>query len=110
MVIQGIGNVGYWAAHFFEKAGVKIIGIVEYNSSIYNSNGLQVDDATNYFREHKSFKDYPKAEEVKLETDYMEIMYKECDILIPAAIENTLTKYFTLSHLDSMLTKLKLNY
>lgn len=110
MIIQGIGNVGYWAAHFFEKAGAKIIGMVEYNSSIYDPDGIQVDDATKYFRDHKSFKDYPKAKEVKLDSENMEIMYKECDVLIPAAIENSITKYFTLSHLDSMLTKSKPNY
>lgn len=91
VIIQGLGNVGFWAAKFCETAGAKIIGIVEYNSSIYNPDGFNVDDAFNYFRANKSFKDYPKAKEV-LTDNYMEIMYKECDILIPAAIENSLTK------------------
>lgn len=93
VIIQGIGNVGYWAAHFCESEGVKVIGLVEYNSSIYNPDGLLVDDATDYFRKNKSFKDYPKATEVKVGDDRMDIMYKECDVLIPAAIENSITKY-----------------
>ena len=92
VVIQGLGNVGYWAAKFFETAGAKIVGIVEYNSSIYNPEGFNVDDAFNYFRSNKSFKDYPKAKEVHM-PDFMEVMYKECDILIPAAIENSITKF-----------------
>jgi len=92
MIIQGLGNVGYWAAKFCEEGGAKIIGLVEYNSAIYNPEGLSVEEASTYFRTNKSFKDYPKAKEVKLSNDYMEIMYKECDILIPAAIENTITK------------------
>lgn len=92
IIVQGLGNVGYWAAKFCEEAGAKLIGIVEYNSAVYNPEGFSVDDAFNYFRTNKSFKDYPKAKEVRLEKDYMEIMYKECDILIPAAIENSITK------------------
>lgn len=93
VIIQGLGNVGYWAAKFFESGGAKMIGIVEYNSAIYNPEGLNVDKAFGYFRSKKSFKDYPDAKEVKGTDDFMDIMYKECDILIPAAIENTLTKY-----------------
>ena len=92
VIVQGIGNVGYWAARFCEEGGAKVIGLVEYNSSIYNPDGLHIDDAFKHFREHKSFKDFPKATEVKLDDDRMEIMYKECDILIPAAIENSVTK------------------
>lgn len=92
VIVQGIGNVGYWAARFCEESGAKVIGLVEYNSSIYNPDGFHIDDAFQHFRTNKSFKDYPKATEIKLEADRMEIMYKECDILIPAAIENSITK------------------
>jgi glutamate dehydrogenase (NAD(P)+) len=101
VVIQGLGNVGYWAAKFFEAEGAKIIGIVEYNSSIYNPGGFNVDDASNYFRTNKSFKDYPKAKEIFID-NYMEPMYKECDILIPAAIENSITKF----NVEKIKTKL----
>ena len=92
VIIQGIGNVGYWAAKFCEEGGAKIIGLVEYNSAIFNREGINVEDASVYFRTHKSFKDYPKAKEVKMDKDAMDVMYKPCDILIPAAIENTITK------------------
>lgn len=37
--IQGFGNVGSWSAHFFEKAGAKIVGIGERDCAIYNPNG-----------------------------------------------------------------------
>lgn len=92
IIVQGLGNVGYWATKYCEEGGAKIIGIVEWNSAIYNPDGIVVDEAFNYFRTNKSFKDYPKAKEIKGATDYMDIMYKECDILIPAAIENSITK------------------
>ena len=92
VVIQGLGNVGYWTAKFCQDGGAKIIAIVEYNSSISNPDGLDVEEASKYFRANKSFKDYPKAKVVYLDDKIMDAMYLECDILIPAAIENTLTK------------------
>jgi glutamate dehydrogenase (NAD(P)+) len=39
VVIQGFGNVGYWAAHFFHESGAKIVGIGEYNGAIHNPQG-----------------------------------------------------------------------
>ncbi|MEI8332154.1 MAG: hypothetical protein WCF90_11000 [Methanomicrobiales archaeon] len=93
VIIQGLGNVGYWAARFFEEGGAKVIGIIEYNSSIYNPEGFHVDEAFNYFRANKSFKDFPKAKEVKMDKEIEQVMYHECDILIPAAMEGTINKY-----------------
>lgn len=48
-VVQGFGNVGYWASKFFHKDGGRITGIVEYNSAIYNPDGFDPDDAKKYF-------------------------------------------------------------
>ena len=76
MIVQGIGNVGYWAARFCEASGAKVIGLVEYNSSMYNPDGFHIDDAFQNFRTNKSFKDYPKATVIKLDDDRKETMYK----------------------------------
>lgn len=93
MIIQGLGNVGYWAAKFFFDAEAKVIGIVEYNSAIYDAKGLDPADASKYFRDNGSLAGYPKAAEVyKDAATGEEVMYKECDILIPAAKENVITK------------------
>jgi glutamate dehydrogenase (NAD(P)+) len=43
VIVQGFGAVGYWAAKFLQKDSAKIVGIVEYNSAIYNPNGIDVD-------------------------------------------------------------------
>jgi glutamate dehydrogenase (NAD(P)+) len=43
--IQGFGNVGYWAAKFLEKDGGKVTTIIEFNSGIHNSNGIDVEHA-----------------------------------------------------------------
>ena len=40
IIIQGFGNVGYWAAKFFSQAGAIIVGVAEYDGSIYNVNGI----------------------------------------------------------------------
>jgi glutamate dehydrogenase (NAD(P)+) len=39
IVIQGFGNVGYWSARFFERAGAKIVGIVEREGAVVNPDG-----------------------------------------------------------------------
>src|SRR5919107_6189469 len=44
VVVQGLGNVGYHAAKFFQNAGAKIIGLAEFEGSIWNDNGLDVDE------------------------------------------------------------------
>ena len=43
MVVQGLGNVGYHAAKFFQDAGAKIVGLAEYEGAIYNEEGFDVD-------------------------------------------------------------------
>jgi len=49
VIIQGFGNVGQWASHFFSKDGAKVLGIIEYNSGIYDSNGLDIQDVKRYW-------------------------------------------------------------
>src|SRR6476646_9773700 len=43
VAVQGLGNVGYHSAVFFQKAGAKIVCLAEYEGAIYNENGLDVD-------------------------------------------------------------------
>jgi glutamate dehydrogenase (NAD(P)+) len=88
IILQGFGNVGYWAAKFFVTEGVKIIGVVEYNSSIYNEDGFDIDELKAYHIEHKTLAGYPHAQETYTEeSEIKELMHRKCDILIPAALE-----------------------
>jgi glutamate dehydrogenase (NAD(P)+) len=48
-VMQGFGNVGYWAAKFFNGDGAKITTIIEYNSAIHNPEGFNPDDVKKWF-------------------------------------------------------------
>jgi len=92
IIIQGLGNVGYWAAKFVWEAKAKIIGIIEYNSCIYHPDGINVEDASKHFKAVGSFKGFTGAKEVFEGKDSTEVMCRECDILIPAATEKVITK------------------
>lgn len=89
IVVQGFGNVGYHAALFLHENGAKIVGIVEYNGAVYNKDGVDVKNAHKIFREKGSLQEvagnfYPGNPSQGLEW--------ECDILIPAALENQITE------------------
>jgi glutamate dehydrogenase (NAD(P)+) len=87
IVVQGLGNVGYHAAHFFQKAGAKIIGLIEYDGAIYNTDGLDVEAVMEHRKVYGSFLHFPGAKAFEKNTDGLEM---ECDILIPAALENVI--------------------
>lgn len=84
--------MGYWTAKYFAQEGAKIIGIVEHHSAIYNSQGFQVDDVKLFFMRNGTLFGYPKSEEED-SIDPMQMMEYPCDILIPAAIEKSITKH-----------------
>ena len=42
-IIQGYGNVGYWLAHYLVSEGAKMIGVVEWDGSLYNEKGIDPD-------------------------------------------------------------------
>jgi glutamate dehydrogenase (NAD(P)+) len=62
-IIQGFGNVGYWAAKFITQNGGLVVGVAEFNGSIYNSKGFNPDDLLEYKKHHKgSLINYPLIE------------------------------------------------
>jgi len=91
-IVQGFGNVGFYASKFFSQDGGKIVGIVEHNSAIYNSKGFDIADVKEYHRTHGTLHGYPKSEseEINDPTSYME---KPCDILVPCAIEKSVNMH-----------------
>ncbi|KAL4427365.1 hypothetical protein ABPG74_002336 [Tetrahymena malaccensis] len=88
-IIQGFGNVGYWAAKFITEYGGIVTGIAEWDGSIYNSKGIDIEDLYQYKLNKKGIKGYPRAEEA---FDNEDAIYKECDVFIPAAFEQTVNK------------------
>jgi glutamate dehydrogenase (NAD(P)+) len=85
VVVQGLGNVGYHSAKFFSEAGAKVIGIAEYEGSIFNPKGIDVDKLMSHRKETGTILDFPGAKNLKNRSDALEL---ECDVLIPAALEN----------------------
>ena len=67
---------------------IKVIGISDSGGWIYNEDGLDIDAISELKADKKSVTDYKwKAEKL----DLKEVLYKKCDILIPAALENQIT-------------------
>ncbi len=87
VAIQGCGNVGGIAAKYFEKAGAKVIAISDYRGGIYNPLGLNISSAVD-FQKKLIFPEYKDGERITNE----ELLELECDILVPAALENQITE------------------
>jgi len=85
VAIQGFGNVGYWAAHFFREAGAKIVAIGEYPYSVLDPDGIDIEDLHQYRAKNGgSLEGYHKGKIVPGSQASLEV---PCDILIPAALE-----------------------
>lgn len=89
--IQGFGNVGYWAAKFLVKDGGKITNIIEWDSAISKADGIDIEDAKAYLREHGTFLGYTGADVVEKENP-LSLMTNEVDYLVPAATEKSIHK------------------
>jgi len=87
VVVQGLGNVGYHTGKFFQDAGSKVIGLAEYEGAIYSEEGLDIDDVFNNRRKTGTILNFPGAKNFAKNTDALEM---DCDILIPAALENVI--------------------
>jgi glutamate dehydrogenase (NAD(P)+) len=87
VVVQGLGNVGYHSALFFQRAGAKVIAFAEYEGAIYNNDGLDVDAVFQHRKSTGSILNFPGATNFEKSGDALEM---ECDILIPAALENVI--------------------
>ncbi|MEP7165886.1 MAG: Glu/Leu/Phe/Val dehydrogenase [Ferruginibacter sp.] len=87
IVVQGIGNVGYHSAKFFRENGAKVICISEHDGAVYNENGLHEEELIQHRNKTGSILNAPGTTTLAHTTDALEL---ECDILIPAALENVI--------------------
>jgi glutamate dehydrogenase (NAD(P)+) len=87
IVVQGLGNVGYHSAKFFQEAGAIIVGLAEYEGSIGNPNGLDVDAVVAHRKATGSILNFSGATNLATNIAALEL---DCDILIPAALENVI--------------------
>lgn len=87
IIVQGLGNVGYHAAKFFQEAGAKIVALAEYEGAIWNDNGLNIQQVFEHRKTTGSILNFPGASNFAKNTDALEY---DCDILIPAALEHVI--------------------
>jgi glutamate dehydrogenase (NAD(P)+) len=86
VAVQGFGQVGYFAAKLLDELGAVIVAISDKFGGIYNEDGIDLDAAGLYYRERQQLTDFPGGDAISNE----ELLACECDVLIPAARENTL--------------------
>jgi glutamate dehydrogenase (NAD(P)+) len=89
VVIQGCGNVGGVAAKHFDRLGAKVIAISDSQRGLYNERGLDLLRILEYKAKYQCFVCETKDES---EITNQELLELDCDILVPAAIENQITK------------------
>ncbi len=88
LVVQGLGNVGFHAARFCREQGSVLIALAEREGAIFNPAGLNEEDVFEHRRRTGSILGFPGAKDLPGSRDALEL---ECDVLVPAALENVLT-------------------
>lgn len=88
-IVQGFGNVGYWASHFLEREGAKLIAVQDASGSIINTQGISVESLAVYTQKnHGNVYAFSEAEYLPTELFFS----TKCDICIPAALGNQITE------------------
>lgn len=88
--VQGFGNAGYTAASILNKMGAKIVAVSDSSGGVYFADGLDPEELNNFKENGGSLKDFNK-DGYKIITNE-ELLITECDVLIPAALDNQITK------------------
>ncbi len=90
VAVQGFGNVGYYFAKFAHEYGMRVVSISDSQGAVVvddlSKDSFHPDDALSYKKEHGSFKGFGK------EISNTKLLELPVDILIPAALENQITK------------------
>ena len=85
VIVQGLGNVGYYAAKFLRQEGALITGVAEAHGGILDEKGIDIEKLKNHITETGSIANYPEGTFIDQSHKLLE---EHCDILIPAALEN----------------------
>jgi glutamate dehydrogenase (NAD(P)+) len=87
VAVQGFGNVGSVSADLMSGSGAKIVAVADVTGAVHAPDGLDVPALLAYAADHRGIKGFPGAQ--PLNTPIVEY---DCDILIPAALENQITR------------------
>jgi len=87
VVIQGFGQVGSIAAESLYELGFRITAVSDINGAIFNDDGIDIPALMEYAEKEKTIRGFSGAEAMDSST----LLEKECDILIPAAVQDVIT-------------------
>lgn len=87
IAVQGFGNVGYWFAYFAHKAGYKVVALSDSRGGIYNASGLDPEKVLAHKKAGGTVGSF-KGKQIS----NAELLELSVDVLVPAALENVLTK------------------
>lgn len=87
IAIQGFGNVGSAAAKKLIKSGAKVVAVSDVSGGVYNEAGLDFKDLSSYLMRNRTLAGFPGGDSLKNE----ELLTLDCEVLIPAATEDTIT-------------------
>src|SRR6202521_251376 len=88
VAIQGFGNVGSISAELLSEIGARIVAVTDWKSGVYNAQGLDIQRLSEHVRRNKTVEVFPGSEPIINE----QLFALEVDVLIPAALENQITK------------------
>ncbi len=86
VAVQGFGNAGSIAAQLLHEAGAKVIAVSDSTACVYNKNGLNIPELILLKSMSGHVEGFPESEAIAPE----ELLALKCDILVPAALENTI--------------------
>jgi glutamate dehydrogenase (NAD(P)+) len=86
-IVQGFGNVGSWASRLMKQHGSKLVAVEDVSGAIYNEEGIDPDELTDYVVKAKGVRGYANTQEI----DHKTLLSTKADIFIPAALENQIT-------------------
>ncbi len=88
VVIQGFGNAGSFMAKIIIEMGYNVIAVSDSKGGIYNPKGLDIKEVESHKNKAGSVTDFKGAKNISNE----ELLELDCDVLVPAALENQITK------------------
>src|SRR6201996_83251 len=83
VIVQGFGTVGSNSANLLAQKGYNVIGIAEHDGGLYNPNGIDIHALIQHRKHAGTIVGFREAEAA----DKAELLTRQCDILIPAAME-----------------------
>jgi glutamate dehydrogenase (NAD(P)+) len=87
VAVQGFGNVGSIAAQLMEELGLTVVAVSDKSGAVYNPKGLRIKEVQEHVKKHRFLSEYKEAEHI----DNHELLTVDCDVLVPAALENVIT-------------------